>query len=246
MVSRFAMNLPDFTQPQPWSEPSCDWEILEEVSPLFSEERRLLHAGRALCCPGRTPRRFRRRALDARLRQPLVHLRAESVRRARAIAVATATAAAHGRRVLRLRVEPSRALQLRRGRAAAGGRGVPSRLRIAHAVLDDDQPRIEFARCVRPERSRRDLRADDGAAECLRPSGRRGRAPGVRIPRLRRRGRRQHALQPAGRPRAGIRPRPVRGSAGQLLSQVVPRLRRRRDRARCSRSRWCRATTWRT
>ncbi|HYB97196.1 MAG TPA: hypothetical protein VEC39_19645, partial [Vicinamibacterales bacterium] len=49
MVSRFAMNLPDFTQPQPWSEPSCDWDVLEEVSPLFSEERRLLHAGKALC-----------------------------------------------------------------------------------------------------------------------------------------------------------------------------------------------------
>lgn len=52
MVSRFAMNLPDFAQPQPWSEPSCDWDTLEEVSPLFSEERRLLHAGRALCLPG--------------------------------------------------------------------------------------------------------------------------------------------------------------------------------------------------
>ena len=52
MVSRFAMNLSDFTQPQPWSEPSCDWEILEEVSPLFSEERRLLHAGKALCVQG--------------------------------------------------------------------------------------------------------------------------------------------------------------------------------------------------
>ena len=51
MVSRFAMNLPDFTQPQPWIEPKCDWEILEEVSPLFSEERRLLHAGRAICTP---------------------------------------------------------------------------------------------------------------------------------------------------------------------------------------------------
>ena len=49
MVSRFAMNLPDFTQPQPWTEPTCTWEILEEVSPLFSEERRLLHAGRAIC-----------------------------------------------------------------------------------------------------------------------------------------------------------------------------------------------------
>jgi len=52
MVSRFAMNLPDFAQPQSWSEPSCDWEELEEVSPLFSEERRLLHAGRALCLEG--------------------------------------------------------------------------------------------------------------------------------------------------------------------------------------------------
>ncbi|MEP6782273.1 MAG: ATP-binding protein, partial [Acidobacteriota bacterium] len=52
MVSRFAMNLPDFTQPQPWIESSCGWETLEEVSPLFSEERRLLHAGRALCLPG--------------------------------------------------------------------------------------------------------------------------------------------------------------------------------------------------
>lgn len=52
MVSRFAMNLPDFTQPQPWSEEGCDWETLEEVSPLFSEERRLLHAGKALCLPG--------------------------------------------------------------------------------------------------------------------------------------------------------------------------------------------------
>jgi signal transduction histidine kinase len=51
MVSRFAMNLPDFTQPQPWIEPKCDWEILEEVSPLFSEERILLHAGRAICSP---------------------------------------------------------------------------------------------------------------------------------------------------------------------------------------------------
>ena len=52
MVSRFAMNLPDFAQPQPWIEPSCDWDMLEEVSPLFSEERRLLHAGKALCIAG--------------------------------------------------------------------------------------------------------------------------------------------------------------------------------------------------
>jgi signal transduction histidine kinase len=53
MVSRFAMNLPDFTQPQPWNEPSCEWDFVDEVSPLFSEERRLMHAGRALCVDGR-------------------------------------------------------------------------------------------------------------------------------------------------------------------------------------------------
>jgi len=53
MVSRFAMNLPDFTQPQPWNEPECDWVMLEEVSPLFSEDRRLLHAGKAICASGR-------------------------------------------------------------------------------------------------------------------------------------------------------------------------------------------------
>ena len=51
MVSRFAMNLPDFTQPLPWIEKTCDWEVLEEVSPLFSEERRLLHAGKLICSP---------------------------------------------------------------------------------------------------------------------------------------------------------------------------------------------------
>ena len=49
MVSRFAMNLPDFAQPQPWIEDECAWKILEEVSPLFSEERRLLHAGKLIC-----------------------------------------------------------------------------------------------------------------------------------------------------------------------------------------------------
>ena len=47
MTSRFALKLPD--SPQAWTESSCDWETWEEVSPFFSEERRLLHAGRAIC-----------------------------------------------------------------------------------------------------------------------------------------------------------------------------------------------------
>jgi len=57
MVSRFALNLPDSAQGQIWRELSCEWEMLEEVSPFFSEERRLLHAGRQICTTGADGRR---------------------------------------------------------------------------------------------------------------------------------------------------------------------------------------------
>jgi signal transduction histidine kinase len=50
ITSRFALNLPEYTQAQQrWQEAGCDWEVFEEVSPFGSEERRLLHAGRGLC-----------------------------------------------------------------------------------------------------------------------------------------------------------------------------------------------------
>lgn len=50
LVSRFALNLPEYTStPQKWIESSCDWDVFEEVSPIGSEERRLLHAGRGIC-----------------------------------------------------------------------------------------------------------------------------------------------------------------------------------------------------
>ncbi len=50
IASRFALNLPEYTQTQQrWQESGCDWDLFEEVSPFGSEERRLLHAGRALC-----------------------------------------------------------------------------------------------------------------------------------------------------------------------------------------------------
>ena len=53
LVSRFALKLPEMAGPrQPVQEASCHWEIFEEVSPFFAEERRLLHAGRAICPPG--------------------------------------------------------------------------------------------------------------------------------------------------------------------------------------------------
>jgi len=57
MVSRFALNLPDSAQGQAWQEGSCEWEMVEEVSPFFSEERRLLHAGRSICTTGPDGRR---------------------------------------------------------------------------------------------------------------------------------------------------------------------------------------------
>lgn len=50
LVSRFAFNLPDDLTAVPRSdEQSCDWGVYEEVSPFFAEERRILHAGRAIC-----------------------------------------------------------------------------------------------------------------------------------------------------------------------------------------------------
>jgi signal transduction histidine kinase len=50
LVSRFALNLPEYAaSDQKWQEQSCQWALLEEVSPFGSEERRLLHAGRRLC-----------------------------------------------------------------------------------------------------------------------------------------------------------------------------------------------------
>jgi signal transduction histidine kinase len=52
LVSRFAFNLPDdLTATGPSEEESCDWDVFEEVAPFFAEERRVLHAGRALCPP---------------------------------------------------------------------------------------------------------------------------------------------------------------------------------------------------
>ncbi|MGE3191412.1 MAG: HAMP domain-containing protein, partial [Vicinamibacterales bacterium] len=52
LVSRFSLKLPEPASTQSWQEASCQWEVFEEVSPFFAEERRLLHAGRAVCVPG--------------------------------------------------------------------------------------------------------------------------------------------------------------------------------------------------
>ncbi len=50
LVSRFALNLPDYVSAtQRWREPSCEWEIFEDASPFGTEERHVFHAGRGIC-----------------------------------------------------------------------------------------------------------------------------------------------------------------------------------------------------
>jgi signal transduction histidine kinase len=56
LISRFAFNLPDDLTAVPRSEErACMWDVYEEVSPFFAEERRVLHAGRAVCGAGGRP-----------------------------------------------------------------------------------------------------------------------------------------------------------------------------------------------
>ena len=50
LTSRFAFNLPeDLATVGRSDEQVCSWDIYEEVSPFFAEERRVLHAGRRIC-----------------------------------------------------------------------------------------------------------------------------------------------------------------------------------------------------
>jgi signal transduction histidine kinase len=49
LVSRFALKLPHYGEPQVYYEGTCQWEIWGEVSPFFAEQRRLLHAGKGIC-----------------------------------------------------------------------------------------------------------------------------------------------------------------------------------------------------
>ena len=52
LTSRFALRLPQ-TVPENLRGTSCDWDFLDEVSPIGSSERHVLRASRALCERGR-------------------------------------------------------------------------------------------------------------------------------------------------------------------------------------------------
>jgi signal transduction histidine kinase len=52
LVSHFALNLPEYTTAD-FSATSCDWDLVEEVSPFGSTERNVLRASRGICENGR-------------------------------------------------------------------------------------------------------------------------------------------------------------------------------------------------
>lgn len=51
LASRFALRLPE-AAPISYRDSSCEWDVLDEVSPIGSSERRVLRASRAICAPG--------------------------------------------------------------------------------------------------------------------------------------------------------------------------------------------------
>ena len=52
LASRFALNFPEYAlASQSFQATSCDWTVYGEVSPFGSQERRLLHAEKAICGP---------------------------------------------------------------------------------------------------------------------------------------------------------------------------------------------------
>ncbi|MGE0703177.1 MAG: hypothetical protein AB7P22_04485, partial [Vicinamibacterales bacterium] len=53
LTSRFALNLPGYSAETIHIAATCDWELIEEVSPFGSSERHVLRASRAICTGGR-------------------------------------------------------------------------------------------------------------------------------------------------------------------------------------------------
>jgi signal transduction histidine kinase len=49
LVSRFPLNLPEYSATSLQSSVGCDWDVFGEVSPFGAEERRMLHAERRIC-----------------------------------------------------------------------------------------------------------------------------------------------------------------------------------------------------
>jgi signal transduction histidine kinase len=51
LVSRFALNVPEYSAAAPQKASGCAWDWWAEVAPFGAEERRMLHAERGICVP---------------------------------------------------------------------------------------------------------------------------------------------------------------------------------------------------
>ncbi len=51
LISRFALNLPDYAAP-PHQAAGCQWDVVDEMSPFGSSQRHVLRASRAICTGG--------------------------------------------------------------------------------------------------------------------------------------------------------------------------------------------------
>ena len=49
LVSRFALNVPEYVVATPQGASGCTWDVFGEVAPFGAEERRMLHAERRIC-----------------------------------------------------------------------------------------------------------------------------------------------------------------------------------------------------
>ena len=163
MISRFALNLPDYVSAtQRWREPSCEWEIFEDASPFGSEERHVFHAGRGICegqlrhSDGRLDRRQR----DARLRRAAVHHGAQSVQRADSPAGCPAAGRDGGPlgAVCRVWMGTRLAVLVEHAGVAAGRNSSWRHRTVAASLLDDDDRWRAKLLDLHPERPRRNLR----------------------------------------------------------------------------------------
>ena len=236
MVNRFALNLPETSADQAWQESSCRWELFEEVSPFFAEERRLLHAGRAVCVEDgrggtRTVGSVVVHVVLDYSNLPFLAAQNPYVELLRANAGAPDAPARRRGGVRGLRLEPPAVVRLGRRRLAALGCCLRQAHHGARAVLDGDRRSRRGLGRLPAERPRRDLRGGPSAGVAPRTPVGAGRSGRAGRPRLCGAAGRADRGGVAGRPRAGVGPGPAAPGAGQLLSHAVPRLRRRRGRA---------------
>ena len=244
LVSRFALNVPEYTATAVQSSAGCDWDVFVEVSPFGAEERRMLHAERRICVTDAAGLRTVQGAIILHVlfdyetlpfitsQNPYFEVfRAADTSHKEGTAGGSVEVAIYGwglqpvytsgRSAWPITDELFARIYASRepfwAEVEAGG----ARHRV---YFSNDRERI-FAigyPVLTPVRSRRPPRR----ADHLRRRGVRRRAD-------------RHGAVHAHRPAAAAgRPRAAARDPGELLPQAVPGVRARRDHSRCSRWRW--------